>query len=256
MPVVLLDSVAQKLAHPPKDHEPFPLDALPRNLEDEALWRRIQHDYDLTLPELSCLKNYAQSSFSQTNVVQLLEEIKGEPLNVQEIEYAFVDHAELCEIIAHEPDETERERLVYSLWQKISLHVGSTEDDNSNSSSSGQPYVFGKALHGVMLGDGTELQWVLRGSSVDCAKIMTDVAALEREYAMAQQIHQGQTCPTIMPVLDFFPLSKRRACMIMPYYPVSLADFPQVSEECCINAAICCLATIQALQNKQILPMA
>ena len=246
---ILLDTAVEKLAKE-KDHEPFPLEALPKN-PDDTLWQQIQQEYNLTLPELSCLKNYAAPP--RPDIVHMLEEAKGSPLSASEIEYAFLDHAQLIDYIEKEHDAQERSRMVNHLWKRVSVHV-----KTKTRLAIKKQYLFGGALHGgdMMLGPGTELQFVAKGSSLYCAKIMTDTAALEREYSVAKKIHESQTCPTVMPVLDVFQLpgkqqqqqQAQRSCMITPYYPLSLSDFcnGELSEEGCINVAICGLASIRA----------
>lgn len=237
--------------------EPFPLTELPKLIHD-PLWTDLKNQYNLTLAEVSSLKNHivdqTEIPTSTVDVLQLLEGAKHGPLDISEIEYAFLDHLKIIDLIVATRDENEQARLATMLWNRLKLRVKTKTQRNMP-----QHYLFKGSLHDAQVRQNTELQYVLRGSSIFCCKIMSDVEALQREATILKKVHENQVCPTVMPLIDFFELpcadfATKRACMITPLYSRALADFEDGSlhEEAVINAALCSLASIKALWNKHV----
>jgi hypothetical protein len=100
----------------------------------------------------------------------------------------LVNYSKFIDEIMSRTDQRERSRLAEAGGPgTVSLFHGPV------------PGAFGKV--------GTEVQFAVRGSSLFCAKIMRETDGnLQREYTMATRINGNQTCPTVMPVLDWLSL--------------------------------------------------
>eukprot|EP00977_Amphora_coffeiformis_P006766 scaffold1485_cov171-Amphora_coffeaeformis.AAC.5 len=83
----------------------------------------------------------------------------------------------------------------------------------------------------------TVLQYVLKGSDLNCAKI-GDVATISNEVRMARLVHENQRCPSVMRVIDTVNIDDSRLSMIAPFYPLPLSNL-DVQENTVINMAIC-----------------
>jgi serine/threonine protein kinase len=68
---------------------------------------------------------------------------------------------------------------------------------------------------------------------------------------MARRVHENQRCPSVMSVIDTVELSKGRLALITPLYTMPLS-YMQVQDSIVVNMALCALATIKALSNKNI----
>jgi serine/threonine protein kinase len=66
-----------------------------------------------------------------------------------------------------------------------------------------------------------------------------------------KMIHNGQSCPTVMPVVDIIAIDEERTSMLTPYYPLPLSRLtPQPSTV--VNMALCALCTVKAFSAKKI----
>ena len=186
-----------------------------------------------------------------STVVDLLERFKGKPLTTSEIDYALNECRHYVDEIANASTERKRELLANSLWIRLSLRIRTRTRLLLK-----EQYLFDGPVPGATTGLGTEIQFVLKGSSLFCAKIMRNVDALQREYDTAVKIHAGQLCPTVMPTIDIIqiPGEAPRAAMITPYYPLALSvsDSGLLCLEGSINAALCGVATLKAFSVKNL----
>jgi hypothetical protein len=186
-----------------------------------------------------------------STVVDLLERFKGKPLTTPEIDYALNEFRHYVDEIVNASTECKRELLANSLWIRLSLRIRTRTRLLLK-----KQYLFDGPVPGATTGLGTEIQFVLKGSSLFCAKIMQNVDALQREYDTVVNIHAGQLCPTVMPTIDFIqiPGETARAAMITPYYPLALAvtDNGLLCLEGSINAALCGVATLKAFSVKNL----
>ena len=187
----------------------------------------------------------------QAGITDLLEEVKGGPLTDSEIGYALANHSWYIDEILGKTDPRERLRLASHLWIRLSVRIKT----QTRLAVRGQ-YLFDGPVPGAFGRAGTEVQFALRGSSLLCAKTMLETGNLQWEHRIATRIHNNQTCPTVMPVLDMIDLpgEPRRITMVTPYYPISLAPLANgnLHEEGCVNVALCGLATIKAFHRKGI----
>ena len=191
-----------------------------------------------------------QQQQPQPSITDLLEQAKGGPLTDSEMNCALMDYPQFIEHILSKTDPRERLRWADRLWIRICVRV-----KTQTRLAVREQYLLDAPVPGTFLNDGTEVQFAVRGSSLFCAKIMRDNGNLQREYDMATRIHGTQTCPTVMPVLDWIHLpgeQPRRVAMITPYYPISLSRFAtgNLQEEGCVNVALCGLATIKAFHRQ------
>lgn len=95
----------------------------------------------------------------------------------------------------------------------------------------------------------TMLQYVFRGSELFCAKT-GNPQQIRLEFDIGRKIHEGQSCPTVMPVVDIVEIDEDRTSMLTPYYPLPLSSLtPQPSTV--VNMALCGLCTIKAFSGKK-----
>ena len=184
------------------------------------------------------------------NVIDLLESVKGQPLTTQEIDYVLLDFGRHVDQISHASDERKRKQLANSLWIRLSARIRTGTRLKIR-----EQYLFNGPVPGATTALGTEIQFVFKGSSLFCAKIMQNIEALEREYQTAVEIHTGQACSTVMAPIEFIhiPGETARAAMITPYYPLTLAVVSNglLHLEGIINAALCGVATLKAFNVKR-----
>jgi serine/threonine protein kinase len=91
-----------------------------------------------------------------------------------------------------------------------------------------------------------------------CAKV-GDARIIDSENKFAQLVHEGQSCPTVMPVIDCvsIPATSRDVveetkALITPFYPCTLIMFNKYSFSSIINTALCTLASIKAFSVKRL----
>jgi serine/threonine protein kinase len=95
----------------------------------------------------------------------------------------------------------------------------------------------------------TTLQYVLCGSELFCAKIGKP-HQIQLEFDIGKRIHEGQSCPTVMPVVDIIAIDELRTAMLTPYYPLSLSSFTKSQPSTVVNMALCALCTVKAFSAK------
>jgi serine/threonine protein kinase len=96
----------------------------------------------------------------------------------------------------------------------------------------------------------TTLQYVFRGSELFCAKTGKP-HQIQSEFDIGKRIHEGQSCPTVMPVVGIIAIDEERASMLTPYYPLPLSSLtPQPSTV--VNMALCGLCTVKAFSARNI----
>lgn len=188
----------------------------------------------------------------QNDISDLLENAKGGPLTESEIEYALMHYGRFIDNIMSKNDSRERLRLARRLWIRLSVRI-----KTQTRLAVSDQYLFDGPVPGAFGNLGTEVQFAVRGSSLYCAKIMrADSGTLQRERAAANWVHENQTCPTVMPVLDlvYLPGEPQRVAIITPYYPLSLSPLAggNLQEEGCLNVALCGIGTIKAFQSKRL----
>ncbi|CAB9531833.1 expressed unknown protein [Seminavis robusta] len=111
-------------------------------------------------------------------------------------------------------------------------------------------YVF-DGLVPMAFGQGnTVLQYALRGSDLYSAKI-GDSATIEAEVKASRLLHEGQHCPSVMPVFDSVKIDENRVAMISPFYPIPVSHTTTVNNATIVNVALCGLATVKAFSNKK-----
>jgi serine/threonine protein kinase len=138
------------------------------------------------------------------------------------------------------------DRVIASLYKKIQLMVKTVTKSKLVSA-----YSF-DGLVPMSSGQGnTVLQYVLKGSDLNCAKI-GDVATISNEVRIARLVHENQQCPSVMHVIDTVNIGDSRMAMIAPLYPLPLSHMDVLPENTVINMAICALATIKAFSNKNL----
>lgn len=185
----------------------------------------------------------------KNDISDLLENAKGGPLTESEIEYALINYDKIIDNIMSKADSRERLRLARRLWILLSVRI-----KTQTRLAVKDQYLFDGPVPGAFGNLGTEVQFVVRGSSLYCAKIMlADNGALQRERDTAVQVHTNRTCPTVMPVLDLvsLPGEPKRVALITPYYPLPLSPLAtgNLHEEGCINVALCGIGTVKAFHS-------
>jgi serine/threonine protein kinase len=141
-----------------------------------------------------------------------------------------------------------KDRDIASVYMKIQRMVKTATKSKLVSS-----YNF-DGLVPMSFGQGsTVLQYVLKGSDLYCAKI-GNVDIIGKEVRIAKLVHENQSCPSVMRVIDTVQISDTtlpRLAMISPFYPLPLSHM-DVQENTVVNMAICALATIKAFSNKSL----
>jgi serine/threonine protein kinase len=98
----------------------------------------------------------------------------------------------------------------------------------------------------------TVLQYVIRGTTVYCAKIGPN-KIIRREIDVLRDIHSRQICPTIIPIVAEVEFDDERLAMIMPFYPLGVHKIESsvLSQRDTIisNIGISGLASIMACEN-------
>lgn len=139
-----------------------------------------------------------------------------------------------------------RERDIWSLYIKVQRIVKSTTKSMMVSK-----YTFDGLVPGASLAQrDVVLQYVVYGSQLFCAKIGNG-ETIAAEAAMARRLHECQTCPTVMPVLDVQQFHDDRMAMITPIYPLNLSLL-SVEHNTVLNSALCAIATVKAFCNKRL----
>jgi serine/threonine protein kinase len=97
----------------------------------------------------------------------------------------------------------------------------------------------------------TTLQNVFRGSELFCAKTGKP-RQIQLEFDIGTRIHENQSCPTVMPVLDIIAIDEERTSVLTPYYPLPLSSLMQPQPSTVVNMALCALCTVKAFSAKNI----
>lgn len=139
-----------------------------------------------------------------------------------------------------------RERDILSLYIKVKRIVKS-----KTKSITVSKYTFDGVVPSASLAQsGVVLQYVVHGSQLFCAKIGSE-ETIAGEVAMAQLVHESQSCPTVMPILDTQKFHDDRLAMITPFYPMNLSLL-SVEHSTVLNVALCAIATVKAFSNKRL----
>ena len=136
-----------------------------------------------------------------------------------------------------------KDRDINSLYIKIQRMV-----KTATKSKLVSDYIF-DGLVPMAFGQGnTVMQYAIRGSDLFCAKI-GDTATIEAEVEASKLIHEGQHCPSVMPVFDRIKIDENRVAMISPFYPIPVSH-TTVNDATIVNVALCGLATVKAFSSK------
>jgi serine/threonine protein kinase len=112
-------------------------------------------------------------------------------------------------------------------------------------------YIFDGLVPGASGQGNSTFQFAVHATSLCCAKIGKPYRIL-REISVGTQIHEGQVCPTVMPVIDSVQVDDERMAMITPYYPSDVSSLELCnSMEAATNIAMCGLASVKAFSSKK-----
>jgi hypothetical protein len=194
----------------------------------------------LVLPATDTQENF---TLPATQTRELFKKAKGSDLNDADIDFLYDSFATEMNAIRTNANPRERKRMAGHLWIKASIRIRTQTKLLVR-----DHYLFDGAIPGAFVNRGTEVQFVLQGTNVYCAKVMSESSSIEREFNVAQRVHKIQSCPTVMQVIETLRLPRDRVAMITPYYalPLSSVSNGLLHEEGCINVALCGLATIKA----------
>lgn len=168
--------------------------------------------------------------------------VVGKELTDSEASCLFATFAAQANLIAQ---GSAKDRDIASLYMKIQTMVKTATKGRLVSS-----YTF-DGLVPMSFGQGNSvLQYVLKGSDLNCAKI-GDPTTIGNELRIARLVHEDQVCPSVMSVIDSVNISETRLAMITPFYPLPLSHM-EVQASTVVNVAICGLATIKAFSNKNL----
>jgi serine/threonine protein kinase len=100
----------------------------------------------------------------------------------------------------------------------------------------------------------TILQFVVKNCILYCAKI-GDKRNISYENEIMLKVHANfERCPTVLRCIDSFDVRDEQTCVIVPFYPKSIAEFGLndsiiVPDDIVINMSICVLSAIKALST-------
>jgi hypothetical protein len=184
----------------------------------------------------------------EDDTLQLLKKAKGGNLDDADVDFLFTNFAMEMYAIQTTANARARARMAHSLWIRASVRIKTQTKLQVR-----DIYLFDGPVPGAIVTSGTEVQFVLKGTNMYCAKVMNESLSIERQSSVARRVHETQTCPTVMRVRETLQLPKDRFAMITPYYTLPLSSMCNglLHEEGCINVALCGLATIKAFSVVQ-----
>jgi len=182
----------------------------------------------------------------QAGLLELLENVKGSELSESELNHSLIIFPKGIDKILESLNERQRKWLARNLWLRLSTLI-----KTQTRLAVIDQYLFDGPVPGAFGKVGTEVQFVVKGSALYCAKTMRNEVQLRGEFDVATRIHKNHFCPTVMPVFELLELSEGRFSMVTPYYPLALSTLANglLHKEGCINVALCGLATIKAFQS-------